>query len=207
MLFSDSKSALEAIQDLWTPNPLVRRVLELHSKVRKTKDIVFCWVPSHVGIGGNEAADRAAKAALESPVSDPTVPASDWLPKSTQYVKNERKIQWDNIATNKLKEIVPDLAEHKQIKCENRRDEVVLTRLRIGHSRLTHSFLMKGEPAPECICCDTAFTIKHILLDCVDFAEARKLFYDVQDIFSLFKTVTKEKILDFMREIRLYHKI
>ena len=131
----------------------------------------------------------------------------DWLPISTQHVKTQRKDQWDNIQTNKLKEIIPNLSDHHQIQCDNRRDEVVLTRLRIGHSRLTHSFLMKGEPSPECIGCNTAFTIKHILIECVDFADTRKLFYNVQDIHSLFKSVTKEKILGFIREIGLYNKI
>ena len=29
------------------------------------KDIVFCWVPSHIGIQGNERADVLAKAALD----------------------------------------------------------------------------------------------------------------------------------------------
>ena len=207
IIFSDSKSALQALQDQWTPNPVVRRVLELHNKIRKTKEIIFCWVPSHIGIRGNEAADRAAKAALTSPVSNPSVPATDWIPKTTEYVKKEREKQWENVPTNKLKEIVPKLVEHRQIQCTNRRDEVILTRLRIGHSRLTHSYLMKGEPAPKCIGCDTGFTIKHILLDCVDFADARKLFYDCKDLYSLFRTVAKEKILDFIREIGLYHKI
>ena len=52
IIISDSKSALQAIQDIWTTNPVVRRVLELHTKIRKTKDVIFCWVPSHVGIRG-----------------------------------------------------------------------------------------------------------------------------------------------------------
>ena len=207
IIFSDSKSALEAIQNRWTANPLVRRVLELHNTLRQTKDIIFCWVPSHVGIKGNEAADQAAKAALDSPVSDTKVPAVDWLPKSTEYIKNQHKIHWENIQNNKLKTIVPDLSKQQQIQCDKRKDEVVLTRLRIGHSRLTHSFLMKGEPAPICICCDTAYTIKHILLDCVDFADTRKLFYTATDMFDLFTNITKEKILDFIREIGLFTKI
>jgi hypothetical protein len=57
---------------------------------------------------------------------------------------------------------------------------------------------MKGEPAPGCICCDAAYTIKHILLDCMDLADARKLFYTEIDMFTLFGKVTRGKILDFI---------
>ena len=118
-----------------------------------------------------------------------------------------RKERWDDIEGNKLKEIVPDLAEHSQLKCANRRDEVVLTRLRIGHSRLAHSHLLEGEPAPICIGCDAPFTVKHILLDCVDFADTRRYFYECENLFDLFRRVPKEKILGFIQEIGLYHRI
>ena len=59
----------------------------------------------------------------------------------------------------------------------------------------------------NCICCDAAYTIKHILLDCVDFEDARKLVYTEIDMFNLFGKVTRGKILDFIREIGLYNKI
>ena len=48
----------------------------------------------------------------------------------------------DNIENHELKEIVPDLADHGHVQCINRRDEVVLTRLRIGHTRLARSHLL-----------------------------------------------------------------
>ena len=48
------------------------------------------------------------------------------------------------------------------------RDQVVRSRCHIGHLWLTHAFLLKGEPAPECIGGQSPLTIKHILLNCVD---------------------------------------
>ena len=41
------------------------------------KDIVFCWVPSHTGIKGNEKADSAAKSALDLPHAKFGVPYND----------------------------------------------------------------------------------------------------------------------------------
>ena len=44
---------------------LVSKSLKLIRELRARQvDITFVWVPSHVGIGGNEAADREAKKSL-----------------------------------------------------------------------------------------------------------------------------------------------
>ena len=45
----------------------------------------------------------------------------------------------------------------------NRRIEIVLTRLRIGHCRLTHGFILDGGSAPVCAHCDSFLTVEHIL--------------------------------------------
>ena len=42
------------------------------------KDIILCWVPSHVGIRSNEKADSAAKSALELPPAKVGVPYNDF---------------------------------------------------------------------------------------------------------------------------------
>ena len=41
------------------------------------KDIILCWVPSHVGIRGNEKADSAAKSSLDLPHAQVGVPYTD----------------------------------------------------------------------------------------------------------------------------------
>ena len=41
------------------------------------KDITFCWIPSHIGIRGNEKADSTAKSALDMPHVNVGVPCTD----------------------------------------------------------------------------------------------------------------------------------
>ena len=65
LIFSDSLSALQALGKLKTDHPLLIQIQELLHKINADqKEIVFMWVPGHVGIRGNKAADRAAKEAL-----------------------------------------------------------------------------------------------------------------------------------------------
>ena len=51
----------------------------------------------------------------------------------------------------------------------DRKEEVTLARLRIGHTFITYSFLLKGEDWSLCIPCQEPFSVKHFLLDCTDF--------------------------------------
>jgi hypothetical protein len=196
------------MQNLWTDSPLGMQILESHTLITNSgKNIVFCWLPSHVGISGNEAADRAAKAALDSANYVAQIPAMDWKPNILNVCKNIFHKNWEDIFHNKLKEIVPHLDEHYQIMCSSRRDEVVLTRLRLCHSFLTHSFILKGECAPQCIGCNSAFTVKHILLHCIDFHETRVKYFTCTNLHELFHNVGMEKILAFIKEINLYKSI
>ena len=55
---------------------------------------------------------------------------------------------WNECENNKLHAIHPILSEWSQANGEQRREEVVLARVRIGHTYLTHSFLLKSEDVP-----------------------------------------------------------
>ena len=74
----------------------------------------------------------------------------------------------------------------------NRKEENVMARLHIGHSFLTHSFLLKGEEPPICMGCDKSLTLEHILLTCSDFIEIRKSHFTAKSLN--FKTCTLLKI-------------
>ena len=59
-----------------------------------------------------------------------------------------------NTLNNKLKRVLPKLNENHTPKGMTRRDGTVCARLRIGHSYLTHCYLLKGEPQPFCVSCN-----------------------------------------------------
>jgi len=60
-LISDSLSSLQSIFNLKYDNPILVQILELYTEMtRDGRQIVFIWVPGHVGIRGNWAADSAA---------------------------------------------------------------------------------------------------------------------------------------------------
>ena len=72
-------------------------------------------------------------------------------------------------------------------------DETVLHR--IGHTFYTHSYILKGEDRPQCVNCDEDITVKHILLDCVDFSDQRPRFYSSSNLKHLFTQVPGHQIL------------
>ena len=47
--------------------------------------------------------------------------------------------RWDEEVDNKLHAIMPQIDEKYYSRCTNKKDEVIINRLRIGHTRLTHS--------------------------------------------------------------------
>ena len=49
-----------------------------------------------------------------------------------------------------------------------RSDQAVISGIRIGHSKLTHTYFLKGEQQLECIFCDCPLTYHHIFLESAD---------------------------------------
>ena len=174
---------------------------------RSGTEIVFCWIPSHIGLKGNEQADAAAKEALNIALQSNFVISSDFRPLITQTVCREWQRQWDELERNKLKELLPNIKEYNPPTFKKRREEVIWSRLRIGHTYFTHNHLLKGEPPPFCLPCNETITVEHLLIKCVDLADVRKRFYNVNTMNDLFNNVNFTKLLNFLKTINIYHKI
>ena len=75
------------------------------------------------------------------------------------------------------------------------------------HTRLTHSFILKQEPQPQCLTCQTTCMVKHIRIECRTFVVTRKQFFKVNNLTDLFENVKIDDISSFLRETELYQKI
>ena len=87
------------------------------------------------------------------------------------------------------------------------KEEVVLSRLRIGHTYFSHSYILRREDPPECTACQEIYSVRHVLIDCIDLGLIRPRFYSVPDMKTLFDTVSVDRIISFVKEINLFSKI
>ena len=78
MIITDSLSSLQALKSQKLNNPIVSNILHMCHYLSGHKDIVFCWLPSHIGIQGNERADVLAKAALDKTKQFYYIPYTDF---------------------------------------------------------------------------------------------------------------------------------
>ena len=85
-----------------------------------------------------------------------------------------------------------------------RKDEMVITRLKIGHTYHTSGYLLRGEPPPFCDLCDCNITVKHILFECVEYEAQRRRYLNIPIYCDLFKKQNYKNLIKFIKSIGLY---
>ena len=198
VIYSDSLSCIQALENKNLNHPDIREIIQILTYLREVDSIIeFCWIPGHIGIRGNEKADKIAKEIINHPIYETKIPFSDLKPRIREYVNSLFQHKWDNCCSNKLHEINETFSQTLKVYSNKRREDVILTRLRIGHSRVTHKHYLLNEDSPECIPCDCPLTVKHILIECVDTADIRRQYFNCPDLKTLFNSVAGDTILAF----------
>ncbi|XP_026829936.1 uncharacterized protein LOC113563074 [Ooceraea biroi] len=145
--------------------PVVEEILNRTASLEHQNEIIiFIWIPSHIGIKGNEQADKAAKKALSLQQQDHLISHNDLIRSLKNNITNTWNQQWLNLPTTKLHTARNNIYEKTPL-LPHRIDQVILTRLRIGHTRVTHSYIIKKIPQELCNHCRTPLTVPHILRD------------------------------------------
>lgn len=203
IIFTDSASVLSALESGKSDHALVQK-LELSSL---SKPITYCWIPGHCGISGNEKADSLANIGRAAPVTDIEIPSSD----ASRSIKTKLRLKWEEVWLNNQQ---PFLRRIKNTTLPwkdnaNRENQRCLTRLRIGHTKLTHNFLIERKEPPVCETCNENITVEHLLLNCRKYNLIRdqiKLSDSIRTILSE-DVAEEEKVLAFMKQTNLIELI
>ena len=179
VIFSDSLSVLKSLDHTSSKNPQIQKILKKHHGLAECNGIIYCWIPCHIGIVGNEYVDQKAKDSLNVHPTNFLLPYSIFKPFINRYIVNKWQQIWNNSVGNKLFEIKPVIGQSQPVVRNVRQEEVVLACLRIGHTRITNSYLLKREELPYCLGCDALFTVRHLLLECGDFSHIRNKYFHV----------------------------
>ena len=211
VIATDSRSAIQGISQYNPTHPLVRQIL--HEMAAIAKDFILCWVPSHCGVTLNEAADQAAKRSLEGEITLVGLPRSDVKAKIKSECHRLWDIQWRDVPeTNKLRSIKPFVRRFVNSVSKSRSLEKTFTRLRIGHTRLTHGFLIDGSYRPFCEGCLVPLTVAHMMEECPNFNEQRYQIYGerivpLRTILGETAADVGDKLQRFLSEISILHLI
>ena len=178
-IFSDSRSALLALRSDSSFSPVVVETKELIRRAEEDNIIDLCWVPGHVNVQGNEKADAAMRAPT---APHKAVPHTDMRRPLREAITNGWHREWNSLAREgrKLREIKMDVKDWTSSHNKSRRIEMVLSRLRLGHTNITHVYLMQGQTeSPECDRCRVTITVKHLLLECRKYVTIRNKYFRI----------------------------
>ena len=177
---TDSKSTLQALQrtDRFC-HPGVYDIHQMVLALAEDQHVTFLWVPGHCGIRGNEMADTLAKegAALPTPLNE-ALALGDALHLTKIKFAHYLQCQWEQNNASHMYRIKSRLQPWATCSQDSREREVVLARLRCGHTRITHSHLFDRTIPPVCESCNVRLTVEHILISCPALANARRSITD-----------------------------
>ena len=117
-----------------------KKLLEKCHELSANKEIVLCWIPSHIGILGNKMVDQQAKTPLSLEPTPFKIQFSNLKSSINKYILEEWQTLRKNSIGNKLLDIKPTIDEYQSVVRNIRKEEVVWAWLRLGHTRVTHSY-------------------------------------------------------------------
>jgi len=170
-IFSDSLSTLTAIKTgkSFCRPKMLDEILQLINDIQV--DVHLVWVPSHLGIEGNEKADRLAQNATNNKEVEENIylEFSENNIRIKSFIINKWQYMWTNSQHGHFyRNIEPTVSWQIKYEHKNRNKEVTISRLRLGKCCVNEYLaMMKVVESDKCPECSTAVeTVEHFLLQC-----------------------------------------
>ncbi|XP_058449143.1 uncharacterized protein LOC131429113 [Malaya genurostris] len=199
VIFSDSLSVIQALESGESCHPFIQQIENSCDPL-----VTICWIPGHVGIRGNEEADRLAalgRNVQHSFTND--IPAANIIKNFSRCITNKFSEQWRN-SSGHLQKVKGDLS--KWVDRNSRIEQRTLSRLRVGHTKVSHAHCISQTLPPHCSTCGTRNTVEHILVNCQLYSDLRRqhnIPLSIRDILSN-DPVREEILISFLKDADLY---
>ncbi|XP_057691989.1 uncharacterized protein LOC130915851 [Corythoichthys intestinalis] len=222
VIASDSWSALTSI--LTMKSSRLDLVFELHRLMYEAQKgglrVEFVWVPAHVGIEGNEVVDILAKQSLRALGIERQGVLSRAEGKSIigGYIQKRWQEYWEAQETGRHFFSIQSQVGVGRRLGRSRREEVVLSRMRIGHTGLNDSLHRIGKHKDgKCKHCGERETVEHILMVCGKYGEQRDRFrmvlhqaeetFGMGNVLQMKRANIQKGLIKFLRDTGLLDRI
>ena len=138
------------------------------------------------------------------------VPHKDFYTIFKRKKMKKWQARWDEVdPSNKLKRIRPNIGKWTLPSDCSRQYQVKLSRLRLGHTKLTHGHLMERSHPSICNFCRTEHvTVQHLLMDCPNLSALRTTHrLPEQMALLLGESPPLKELMTFLKEIDVLHLI
>ncbi|XP_037561017.1 uncharacterized protein LOC119440151 [Dermacentor silvarum] len=167
-ILCDSRSALRQLLLDERPPPLAQRIAcRLHALQQQGCDLWIQWIPSHVGVAGNEAADDLAKRAHD-PLS-PLLTRFNSFDVARLHFKQELALRHTDtrVGHGRPPRLLPESGF-------TRRERAFLLALRTGSVwPAERKHRLRGASSPLCQDCGAVETLQHLMCECSALSTAR----------------------------------
>ena len=128
------------------------------------------------------------------------------------FIRTKWQEEWSSPSlknNRKYRDIRPSIDIWSSSCHVNRAFETRLTRLRIGHTRLTHSHILMRDDPPVCDSCQSFLTVKHILVDCSEYSRIHRKYHLHGNLITeiLDDDVDVDNLMNFLKEVNLFDQI
>lgn len=201
LVATDSASVLSALESPTAKHPWIQAIQNTIND--RNRRITLTWVPGHTGIHGNEQADILANLGRSSRRLYQKVPAADakiWI---KHVIENAWAEEWRANQFLFLRKIKASTEAWEDR--TNWKEQVVLSRLRTGHTRASHGFSSNSSFRRTCETCGTRNTVEHILYECPTLEHLRTL-YQMGSIRNVLQNdqASETKLICFLKDAGLF---